>query len=302
MEFLLIKGYIFSFSLTLNVKKGIISVYKLFRVAKTMNILVTLNSGYIGPLSVMLKSIMINEPGTEIHLYVAHSSLTKEDFAVIDKVIDKERTMVHPISVDPSLMEHAPVLKRISKETYYRLLVLDIIPQNVDRILYMDPDIVVNKSMKALYNVDFGDAIIAGTGHTTGWLENLNKSRLDMPKSSQYVNAGVLMFNLKEMRNFCTTQDIFNYIEKNIKKLYLSDQDVINGMFGARTVYFDTHIFNLDEKVFKRNRKINLAWVRENTSIIHYNGSQKPWKPKYKGKLAEFYVHFKSLADKDLEK
>ena len=71
-------------------------------------------------------------------------------------------------------------------------------------------------------------------------------------------------------------------------------------MFVARTVYFDTRVFNLDEKVFKRERKIDLDWVRKNTSIIHYNGSQKPWKPDYKGKLSEFYFHYKALADKDL--
>ncbi len=267
-----------------------------------MNILVTLNSGYISPLCVMLKSIMISEPETEIHLYVAHSSLTEEDFSKINKVIDKSRTIVHPIVVEPSLLENAPVLKRISKETYYRLLVLDIIPEEVDRILYMDPDIVVNKSMKDLYNVDFKGNIVAGAGHTVGCVEWYNKKRLDMPESAHYVNAGVLVFNLEEMRKACTTQDIFDYIEKNIKKLYLSDQDVINGMFGARTVYFDTRVFNLDEKVFKRERKIDLEWVRNNTSIIHYNGSDKPWKPKYKGKLAEFYFHNKALADEDLKK
>lgn len=288
-------------------KKGIISVYTFYKSIiicerkSVMNILVTLNSGYIGPLSVMLKSIMINEPDEEIHLYVAHSSLTEKDFDIIDRVIDKTRTTVHPVAVSPSLLEHAPVLKRISKETYYRLLVLDIIPDDVERILYMDPDIVVNKSMRELYNVDFNGSIIAGAGHTAGCVEWYNKKRLDMPENSHYVNAGVLMFNLAEMRKFCTTQDIFDYIEKNLKKLWLSDQDVINGMFGGRTVYFDTRVFNLDEKVFRRERKIDLAWVRKNTSIIHYNGSDKPWKEKYKGKMAEFYFYYKALADKDIK-
>ena len=288
-------------------KKGIISVYTFYKSIiicerkSVMNILVTLNSGYIGPLSVMLKSIMINEPDEEIHLYVAHSPLTEKDFDIIDRVIDKTRTTVHPVAVSPSLLEHAPVLKRISKETYYRLLVLDIIPVDVERILYMDPDIVVNKSMRELYNVDFNGSIIAGAGHTAGCVEWYNKKRLAMPENSHYVNAGVLMFNLAEMRKFCTTQDIFDYIEKNLKKLWLSDQDVINGMFGGRTVYFDTRVFNLDEKVFRRERKIDLAWVRKNTSIIHYNGSDKPWKEKYKGKMAEFYFYYKALADKDIK-
>lgn len=270
-----------------------------------MNILVTLNSGYIGPLSVMLKSLMINEPTESFDLYVAHSSLTDEDFSVIEKVTDKERTTIHSISVSPSLLEDAPVLKRISKETYYRLLLLDIIPENVERILYIDPDTVINKSISELYNTDFGSSVLAASGHTVGLLERLNKKRLDMPKNSRYINAGVIMFNMSEMRKSCTTKQIFEYIEKNIKKLYLSDQDVINGMFASKSIYFDPSVYNLDEKTFaffKYTKKIDLDWVKKNTSIIHYNGSNKPWKPKYKGKLADFYFYYKALVDEDLKK
>ncbi len=269
-----------------------------------MNILVTLNSGYIIPLCVMLKSLMINEK-EEIDLYVAHSSLTDEDFEKIGKVVDKSRCRVHSVNVDPRLLENAPVLKRISKETYYRLLVLDIIPKDVDKILYIDPDIVINKGIKILYDTDLSDKIIAGAGHTVGLLEELNKTRLNMPKNSRYINAGVLMFNLEKMRKTCTTEDIFRYIEKNIKHLYLSDQDVINGMFGAHAVHVDPTVFNLDEKTFKlyrRIKKINLDWVRKNTAIIHFNGSQKPWKEKYKGKLRDFYFDYKKLADEDLNR
>lgn len=269
-----------------------------------MNILVTLNSGYIGPLCVMLKSLMINE-NSEIDLYVAHSSLTEEDFSKIDKVIDKSRCRVHSINVDPKLLENAPVLKRISKETYYRLLVLDIIPEDIDKLLYMDPDIVVNKSIKPLYEVDLTGKFFAGAGHTLGFVENLNKWRLDMPEDSRYINAGIIMFNLKEFRKSCTTQDIFNYIEENERWLFLSDQDVINGMFGGKILHIDPTIFNLDEKTLKLYKKINdinLDWVEKNTAIIHFNGSQKPWKENYKGELSDFYFRYKRLADEDLNK
>ena len=48
-----------------------------------MNILVTLNSGYVYPLTVMLHSMMQTNPATRFTIYVAHSSLTPSDFAKI---------------------------------------------------------------------------------------------------------------------------------------------------------------------------------------------------------------------------
>ena len=48
-----------------------------------MNILVTLDSNYVGPLTVFLKSLMITNPNNEFDIYVAHSSLTEEDFIKI---------------------------------------------------------------------------------------------------------------------------------------------------------------------------------------------------------------------------
>ncbi len=266
-----------------------------------MNILVSLNSNYIGPLTVMLKSLMLSDIEECFDIYVAHSSLTENDFNKMKKVCDMNRTVFHGIEVPSSLLENAPVLKRISKETYYRLLTNDILPENVERILYLDPDIVILKSLKDFYNIDFGDNIYAGAGHTVGTLEKLNVKRLKMPKNSSYINAGVLMINVKGMRKFCTTDDIFSYMQLNRKKLYLADQDVINGFFAEKIIYVDPVKYNLDEKTFynfRKRKNLSLKKVREECCIIHYNGSQKPWKEKYHGNLSEFYFHFKNEIEK----
>lgn len=262
-----------------------------------MNILVTLNSNYIVPLCVMLKSLMVSNPNGNFDLYVAHSSLTDEDFNKINKSIDPERVKVHSAFITPDLLEGAPILKRTSIETYYRLLLLDYLPQDVDRILYIDPDTVVINDITSLYNVDFSDKVLAAAAHTDWFRESLNKARFRYPKGHRYFNAGIIMFNVAKLRKMIRTKDIFDYIEKHEKWLFLADQDVLNGMFNAQTLFIDECIYNLDEKTVSFNKKkvTDLDWVRKNAVIVHFNGIYKPWKPKYKGILAPLYFEYKQL-------
>ena len=98
-----------------------------------MNLLFALNSGYVGPLCVCLKSIMESNPGTHFDIYIAYSSLTKDDFERLGSSVDRGRSVIIPIVIDDSLFECSEYLKRTSKETYYRLLAMDYIPGGVDR-------------------------------------------------------------------------------------------------------------------------------------------------------------------------
>ncbi len=254
-----------------------------------MNILVTLNSNYIPPLTVMLRSLRRAAPELSLDLYVAHSSLSEADFRAIENSCDLRYTRIHPVSIAPDVLADAPILKRLSKETYYRLLAIEFLPQDVERILYIDPDTVFLRSPESLYELDFGSNLLAAAGHTSGWIERLNHLRLHMAKGSRYINAGVILMNIAALRKEVTVHDIFEYIARNAKKLYLGDQDVFNGMFSGRIRILDETIYNLDEKTFSFHPEIDLDWVASNTVIVHYNGAYKPWKAGYRGVLQNFY-------------
>lgn len=251
-----------------------------------MNILVTLNSNYVGPLTVMLKSLMKSNPYGKFDLYVAHSSLTDLDFKAIENSTDRKRVTVHPIMIDSALLEKAPVLKRISKETYYRLLLTDYLPKDVNRILYIDPDTVIINDISSLYNIDFKGKLIAAACH----VKLLNHIRFCSPPKVRYFNAGVMMLNVQKMRKKVSTDNIFEYINKHRRFLFLADQDVLNGMFMYDVLYIDERIYNLDEKTIRFSKnKITDEWIRKNSVIIHFNGKYKPWKEGYKGVLAHYY-------------
>ena len=262
-----------------------------------LNILVTLNSGYIAPLCVMFKSLCLSNPDTKFDIYVAHSSLTDEDFDKINKSINHNMT-IHSIVVDDSIFNSARVLERISKETYYRLLVGTILPEDVDRILYLDPDIVVINSLDELYNMDLKGKIVAGAPHTYGVVEIVNFHRLSMRrKKSHYINAGVLLIDVKAWRNFITTEEIVKFVDDNFKMLKLSDQDAINVLFRDEILYLDERKYNLDEKTYGHHiwcLRMNKEWLEKNTVIVHFNGKKKPWgKEEYKGRLGCYFEKYR---------
>lgn len=262
-----------------------------------MNILVTLNSGYVLPLCTMLKSIACSDTQSKIDLYIIHSSLTLKDFQKINAVTINTDITLHPIKVDDTLFDGAPTCKRISKETYYRIFASELLPKNLDRILYIDPDTVILNSLDDFYETDFDGNVIIGAKHFDGVMDIWNRKRLFMKKSERYINAGIMLFNLKLMRKIFSKEKVFEIINKKKHILFLADQDVINIMYDGLIGLFDENVINLDERCFARladkmSFEKAIKYVEKNTVIIHYNGKYKPWKSGYKGELDGFWHHF----------
>lgn len=253
-----------------------------------MNILMTIDRNYLPPLLVALDSIGKSNKESHIDVYVAHSKLLQEDIDKINETVSEYDINVIPIKLDDDLFDNTPVDDRLSKETFYRLLAFKFLPESVDKCLYLDPDIYVLRSLEPLYNMDMGDNIIGASSHTYSYVEKLNHVRLKMGKNSKYINAGIMMMNIAEMRRYTTVEKIMTYVNDNIQKLYLADQDVINAMFWEKTVDIDEKLYNMDEKTLKRYKK-DINYVKENTVIVHYNGKYKPWLEGYKGELDCFY-------------
>lgn len=262
-----------------------------------MNILVTLDRGYVYPLCTMLCSLVDNNPGECINLYVAHSSLTREDFSKIKSALGKSDTEVYPIKIDDRLFENAPTKNRITKETYYRIFAPLYLPRSVDRILYIDPDTIILNSLRVFYQADFGRYLIIGAKHFDGVIDNWNKFRLTISKSRHYINAGVMLMNIEKMRQELTAEKVFSSVKKNYFRLFLADQDVINILYDGKIGTYSEYVINLDERCYSRlcrsmSQEKAFEFVKNYTVIVHYNGKEKPWKSEYNGRLKCFFDHY----------
>ena len=112
------------------------------------DILVTLDRNYLPVLRVMLHSLAQSDPEGEFTVYAVHNSLTEQDLQRLHTLFPR----VHPVSVKvpEGLLAGAPVSDRYPTEMYYRLFAAHYLPQQLDRILYLDPDLVVLNSLRKL--------------------------------------------------------------------------------------------------------------------------------------------------------
>ena len=262
------------------------------------NVLVTLDRNYLKVLRTMLYSLSQSDSTGIFTVYVAHNSLTEDDFAALQAVLPRTELIDVPLSEE--MFQDAPISDRYPKEMYYRLFAAQYLPQELDRILYLDPDLVVINSLRSLYEVDFGDNLFAAASHIESrTFKNFNRRRLHLSEQARYINSGVMMMNLSLLRTQQDPQQIYQFIEEHKNTLLLPDQDVVNALYADRTIFLDPLIYNLGEKYLRlknlhlpKEEKLGIDWVRQHTAIIHYYGRNKRWKDGYHGKLGVFYDFF----------
>ncbi len=257
-----------------------------------LNILATLNAGYLPQLSVMLSSLLYSNPDTRVTLYLLHSSLEEEQLADARALLGPENSLVS-IRADSLRLDGAPVTSRYPQEMYYRIFAAHYLPEELERVLYLDPDIVVNGSLRELYEMPLGDSLFAAATHIRKMMHKLNALRLDMEEEGLYVNSGVMLMNLAQLRKEQDSAEVYRYIEEHRNKLLLPDQDIISGLYGSRVLPLDPFRYNMTERLFvlrpQAEAWLDLEWVRKHSAIIHYCGRNKPWKSGYAGQLGVFY-------------
>ena len=230
-----------------------------------MNILVTLNAGYINVLVVMLKSLAYNNKRKKIDVYVMNSSLTEKEITFIKNNVMKNINIID-LKVSKDELNDAPITKRYPKEMYYRILAAYYLPKSVDKILYLDPDLVVINKLDKLYNMKLDNYYFAAATHIWGLLQTFNRIRLNMRKESIYINSGVMLMNIKLLRKEQNREDVYNFIRMNKNKLMLPDQDVISGLYAHKILPLDSYVYNLTEKLLVSKRflpSINEEWIKK---------------------------------------
>lgn len=260
--------------------------------SEKMNLLVTLNANYIPYLNVMLSSLIHSNPDCFFDVYLLHSSIAERDTVLTSKVLGDSGKLIMINADEISLMD-APTTSRYPKEIYYRIFAAKYLPDTLDRVLYLDPDLIVNGSLSELYHLPMNEYYFAAASHTGPFMRKMNELRLDMEDDSPYINSGVMLMNLKSLRESQNYEDVYRFIEKRKPFLILPDQDIISSLYGSKIYALDTYRYNMTERLFRLHspfeKELTLDWIRKHSIIIHYCGRNKPWKDNYIGSLDIFY-------------
>ncbi len=257
-----------------------------------------------------LTVVYATDGGFWVHTYVSIYSLlaNNRDIAFDIRILSEEPntgffentahlTSVHPdvtvewIPVSTDMFVDAPATARITMATYYRLLLDQLLPESVERLLYIDGDTIIRDSIQPLLDVDISDVILAGVADYIPEFKQppmiAHPLRLGMPAGSLYFNAGMLYINLQRWRETRTGERAIQYVLEHLGDpvmLEHRDQDTLNmvclGQWQPLGPRFNYAEWSMDSQRLRDTRTANAPGATipaAGPTIAHYTGRTKPW-------------------------
>ncbi len=243
---------------------------------KEIPIFFTIDNSYAPYVSVAIKSIIENASKEyNYKIIILHQELNKENIENISSLAQegfeiKFVYMKEGLEAITDRVENRLRCDYFTLTIYFRLFIPDMFPE-YDKGIYIDSDVVVPGDISKLYNTDLGDNLIGACS---------DKSVVEVPELArymeeavgvsrfEYINSGVLLMNLKEMRAKEFSKRFLNLLNKYHFDCIAPDQDYLNAMCNGKILYLDE-----SWDAMPTDGKEPL----ENPNIIHYNLFQKPW-------------------------
>lgn len=224
---------------------------------KKLNLLIQSSDFYAPFAGVMLTSLFENNLNLdEINVYLLTADMSEENRKCFENLAKKYHHRIHFLDsneIDTFLYEHEVPEWRGSYATYYKIFALSIIKEDIDRLIYLDSDMLVNGSILDLINYDLKDNIL---GMCVDVVSQTHK-KLIKHYSEFYYNAGMVVFNVKSWITENCREKVIKHI-KNVHSAYpVVDQDLLNLVFSGKIQKIPLiYNFNTDILIYKNSELI----------------------------------------------
>lgn len=196
-----------------------------------MNIALHSSDLFAPMLSSSIISVLENNKGAKIiSIYVIEHGITSEHRQMIHDMVAKYPNANLTFIPMPDInKKYGLGLKSIKSiwlfDSYCRLFLGSILPQEVERVLYLDCDTLCVGSLASMYHTDLGDNPCAGVADCLG---EKYYELFGMSKSSRYCNSGIILFDLKKWREQKIELALINYVRKEKGYIFFMEQSVWN--------------------------------------------------------------------------
>lgn len=268
----------------------------------------TVDDVYIPFLAVALESLIDNSSKNYYYaIKILHTNISDENKQKIEKY-QRDNVNIEFVNLNyyiERVKDKLYTRDYYTQTTYFRLFIPDLYPQ-YSKALYLDCDITIIGDVAELYHTDIGNNLVAGIPdgavQTIDVFKEYVEKVVGVRDYNNYFNAGILLMNLGELRNY-KFQEKFLYLLENEKFKVAQDQDYLNRLCKGRV--------KIVNKEWNAMPMPELGIPAEDVKIVHYNLNAKPWHYdtilyqeffwKYAEKT-EFYEYIKSLLNSYTDK
>ena len=233
-----------------------------------------------------MKSIMLSQKAsTFINFYLFVSNITYQQKTIINRIkYEHNNCKISFIDMGNKFQNYSIPLDIWSTAIYYRVYLQDLIPKE-KKIIYLDCDTLIYKDLTKLYNYDIDNI------YYVGMLENRHKKYFSNYNISfnQYINSGVLLCNLEELRKDKIANKYLYFFEKFKGNINYPLNDGLNFVSNGKNGYFppeyivigfcnEKESFNYYNEMNIKVNNFDVLKSYKDPYIYHFILHYKPWK------------------------
>ncbi len=249
-----------------------------------IKVVLAADDNYAQHLGVTMVSILENHLSTQkIEFHILDNDISSVNIQKIKLIGQKYKVDLFFYFVSASDLDNYPKPNYLPRSAYLRILIPELLPVDINKVLYLDTDVVVLGDILELYNQ-------ALEGFSLGAVRDIMADeilRIHFDKKVRnYFNSGVLLINLQNWRRLMLTEKVKEFILLRGKEIIRADQDILNSLFINDWLPLNKR-FNSDLKRGNPNKKIE-----DNTIVLHYSDKVKPWQYVFYGKSQKYYLKY----------
>ena len=269
-------------------------------------VLCAADENYVKPLTVMLHSAAAAlDPARHLHVVLFDGGIEESSLNGI-----RESLIDYPVSIDilrPDLSQVNDLMTshHITHTAYLRLMAARLLPDSIEKVIYLDSDVLVKDDLTRMWDMEVGDNYcLAATDISCPfidarevkdpklqackpWLNAIspvaNWKELGIDGSANYFNSGVMVLNLKKWRQENVEKKLFECLRDNSKFVWCWDQYALNvvfaGKWGKLPLRWNqgAHVFKYPSHEQIPVDRESYESTRDRPAIIHYTTEWKPW-------------------------
>lgn len=249
----------------------------------TLHIACSSDSRLAADCAVMLSSLTTSNVGAKITVHFLHDDrITPTDVADMRALVTSRGAGWEPLTVPAEATKVFPYSDRYGYSAWYRILLPNLL-KDIDRVLYLDSDLLILDNLEPLFATDLGDALLAAvTQPTLPEVFPRLRETLGLPDADSYFNSGVMTLDLTRLRDAGSVEEVLAFIHEGRGPMPWADQDPLNAVLHTHRVHLGPR-WNLMTPVFELPAS-RLPWSEaqileaiRNPAVIHFIGEHKPW-------------------------
>ena len=248
-----------------------------------LNIAYGIDKNFLLGCAVSITSILLTNSEFNFSFHIFTNSIDNDFQQKLHQLTDKYKINVTIYLVEDIHLSNLPTTKNWTLATYFRFIVADYFYNKIDKILYLDADILCIGSLVELFNLEFDNNIAYVVIEKDPiWWEKCAKRLNENKLLNGYFNAGFLLVNLKKWKENNINEKALKLLtNENLRKKFTHlDQDVLNLLLLDKVKYLDRKYnqqISINYELKYKSNKVRKYPITDATILIHYIGPTKPW-------------------------